>query len=239
MIRDKFKLQDMRIDLFRDLDPHILQKWEDIAVSYHLKAGEKLYSQGELATAFYIILQGGVRLVEYTPGGKAVTIKVYGKRDFFGLLALTREHKHAATVEAVGDTRIIAFRAGEARQLLTEHGIVAVRLLDCMTTHVHHSHDRIRHLAAEKTEKRLARALLHFHRKFGYVEGQRYVIDAELSQRDISEFTGTTIETVNRYLRTWEKSGWIELSYKHIDILDPHALEDIAAAASQHGYMPE
>lgn len=239
MTRDKFKLRDLNIELFRDLKLSMLQKWEEIAVVYQLEAGENLYTQGEFASSFYIILEGGVRLVEYTPEGKAVTVKMYGENDFFGLLALSYEHKHAATVEAVDISRIIAFRAIEARQLLIQDGTVAVRLIDCLTHHVHHAHDRIRHLAAEKTEKRLARALLHFHRKFGSLVDGRYVINADLSQRDISEFTGTTIETVNRYLRQWEKEGWIELSYKHIDILDPNQLESIAASISVHGYMPE
>lgn len=239
MTRDRFKLQDLSLMLFHDLDTTSLRKWEEIATLYQLEAGGKLYTQGERATAFYIVLEGGVRLIEYTPGGKAVTIKVYGKHDYFGLPALTHEHKQTATVESINNTRIIAFRAKEARQLLTENAKIAIRLIDCMTRHVHHSHDRIRHLAAERTENRLARALLHFHRKFGTIEGHRYVINAELSQRDISEFTGTTIETVNRYLRAWEKAGWIELSYKHIDILAPGELEKIAATTNGYGYMPE
>jgi len=239
MTRDKLKLKNLNLSLFEDLTPSQLQDWEQIAVLYRLVAGDKLYTQGEIARCMYIILKGGVRLVEYTASGKAVVVKVYGAGDMMGLLSLTQEHKHAATVEAVSETHIIGFRSTEARQLMTQQGIIAMRLVDHLSNHVHHAHDRIRHLAAEKTEQRLARAILHFHKKFGVVRGDVHIITAEISQRDIAEFTGTTIETVNRYLRTWEKLGWIALSYKHIDILQVQELENIAASLPQNGYMPE
>lgn len=239
MTRNKFKLRNLKLKLFRDLNPSIVTTWESIATVYQMKAGETLYSQGEVARTFFIILEGGVRLVEFTPSGKAVTIKVYGQGDMFGLLALSYEHQHAATVEAVSNTQIIAFRADAARELLKQDGTIALRLLGHMTEHVHHAHERIRHLAAEKTQQRLARAILHFYKKFGTLHDDLHVINAELSQRDIAEFTGTTIETVNRYLRDWEKRGWIQLSWKHIDIVQPEKLEEIAASINQYGYIPE
>ncbi len=237
MTRDKLKLKELNLPLFAGLNSAQLKEWENIAILYRLEPDDSLYTQGEISRCMYIILKGGVRLVEYTASGKAVAVKVYGAGDMIGLLSLTQEHKHAATVEAVDETHIIGFRSKEARQLLIEQGLVAMRLIDHLSNHVHHAHDRIRHLAAEKTEQRLARAILHFYKKFGRFQNGVYTIMAEVSQRDIAEFTGTTIETVNRYLRTWEKRQWISLSYKHIDILQAQELENIAASLS--GYLPE
>ena len=234
MTRNRFKLYDLNISLFDGLNAATLQKWEEIAVMYQLEAGEKLYTQGDIAQTFYIIVQGGVRLIEYTPDGKAVIIQTYGKGDLFGLLALSYEYKHTATVEAIDVTQVLAFRATDAHELLARQSKLALRLIACLSQNIYHYHNRIRHLAAEKTEKRLAHALLDFYKKFGIVQNDRYVIQAELSQRDLSQFTGTTVETVNRYLRTWEKQGWIALSYKHIDILKPEKLEAIAASLSSN-----
>lgn len=239
MNRHKITLHDLDLPLFSGISDQIVNEWDKIATIYTLYPEQKLYQHGNDAKAFYMILSGGVRVVEYTPEGKAVTVKVYGQGDIIGLLSLTLKHRHTGTVEAVKESRIVSFRSDEARDLLEKYGEIAMRLVDCLTQHVNHAHDRIRNLAAEKTEKRLARALLHFHHKFGHIEDNVYVIDAELSQRDISEFTGTTLETVNRYLRKWEEHGWIRLSYKHVDILQPYELEQIAASISQHGYMPE
>lgn len=239
MPRNLVTLETLQIGLFADMPANELQQWATIATLHHLDIGDCLYRQGERANAFYIILAGGVRLMEFTPTGKVVTIKVYSAGDIFGLLALSQVHIQAATVEVVSPARVLAFRAEEARLLLQQNGVVAARLLAHVVEHVHHAHDRIRHLAAEKTEQRLARAVLHFHKKFGIIHEDIHVIEAEISQKDISEFTGTTIETVNRYLRDWEKRGWIRLAWKHIDILDPTALEAIAASVTSMGYLPE
>jgi len=200
---------------------------QSIARYQTLVAGQHLFNQGDTARAFYVVLSGGVRLVEHTTEGKALNLKVYGPGDVFGLLAIAGGFTYHAGVVALTTSDVIAFDGVQTRQLLHQHPDLALRIIDELVDHVHHSHDRIRQMAVEKVRRRVARALLHFCSKFGQTEPDNRV-SANFSQKDIAEFTGTTIETVNRFLREWEKLGYIEWKRMRIILLEPEKLHQIA-----------
>ena len=228
------------IAVFQDLSSEAIKALAHIAVAYELESGNPLYQVGDYATQFYVVVSGGIRLVESTVEGKAVNLKIYGPGDVFGLLAFTRDYRHESSAVTIRPTIVLGFNGSEAREVAKHHSDFAVKVIDCLTEHTHHAHDRIRNLAAEKTEKRLAGALLHFHSKFGHEQDGNLIISADLTQRDISEFTGTTLETVNRQLRSWEKAGYIQLSRKRIDILDKQSLQNILnVETTSSGHMPE
>lgn len=228
MTRDKAEIQLSEIVFFKHLSLNVLEAIRQIATLCRLKTGEILISQGSSSQAFFIVQEGAMRLVRYMPDGKAFNLKMYGKGDMFGLLSISGEFYHHASVEAVNETDVIAIPASDARVLMATYPEFAITLVDWLVGHVHETHERIRSLAVERTERRLARALLHFHAKFGVIENGRNVITVELSQKDIAEFTATTFESVNRILRSWKKADYVDYNRTAIVILDPEKLQRIA-----------
>jgi CRP-like cAMP-binding protein len=202
-----------------------------VARTVYLNPQDILLGQCETIRAFYVIVEGGVRLVEYTPDGQSVALKIYGPGDVFGLLAVSGSYPHPTQIESIHDSVLVAFDGQDARRLMSTYPEVALLVIDLLTEHVHHAHQRIRQMAAEKVDRRLARTLLHLCDKFGRDDGQIISIDAPLSQRDLAEFTGTTVETINRTLTAWEKRGVVRCSHRHIDVLDRAALVGIAENA--------
>lgn len=234
MTRNKFEIDFTNLAVLASLPSHVLEALKSIATLYALQAGEPLFQQGDFSHAFYIVQEGGVRLVEHTDNGQDVNLKVYGPGDLFGLLAISGAYPHPARIEAAIDSLIIGISGQQARQLILEHPELGVLFIDLLVDHVHHAHERIRHMAAERTEQRLARAILHFSDKFG-VELDGGPSEIALSQQDIAEFTGTTLETVNRLLRRWSKAGLIALQRRQINILDRSALQALANAMAEPG----
>lgn len=217
-----------QIPFMSDLDTPTLIAIREIARLHHLMPREFLFHQGDLASAVYIIQKGGVRLVEYTSDGQVVNHKVYGQYDIFGMLAVSGAYPHPASIEAIDESWIICLPGESARRVMGEYPQFALLLIDLMVKHIHHAHDRLRQMAAERVEQRIARALLHYHRKFGVIENGEHVIDVTLSQQDIAEFTATSVESVNRTLRAWHRQGIVACSRQHVDILDAAALSQIA-----------
>jgi CRP/FNR family transcriptional regulator, nitrogen oxide reductase regulator len=215
--------------VFEPLDEVVLNALKQQAVLYRLKRRELLYQQGEEAHSIYLIQQGGVRLIEHTSDDQQVNIKVYGAGDLLGLLAISGSYAHPSSAEAIDDTQVIGI-AGEAmRKLMRCHAVLGLLVVDLLIHHVHHAHSRIRHLVAERVEQRLARGLLHYCEKFGQLTSDQIIaIDITLSQQDMAEFSGTTVETVNRTLKIWEDKGYIRRSRQHVDVLNRDALAHIA-----------
>lgn len=213
---------------FSGLDGCVLDAMMRHAVVYRLKRRELLYQQGEEAHSIYVIQQGGVRLIEHTSDGQQVNIKVYGTGDLLGLLSISGSYPHPSSAEAIDDTQVIGISGDTMRQLIGCHPVLGLWIVDLLVNHVHHAHSRIRHLVAERVEQRLARGLLHYCEKFGHRVDDDFVsIDITLSQQDMADFSGTTLETVNRTLKAWEDKGYIRRARQHIDVLNCSALAQL------------
>lgn len=217
------------------LDHTVLRALEGIGTTYALDGGQFLYRQGDSARALYIVASGGVRLVEHTEDGQDVQLKVFAQGEIFGLLAISGEYPHPASIQALDKSIVVGIPGGATRELVRQHPALALLLIDLLVDHVHHSHSRIRQFAAERVERRLARALLHYGDKFGTITSGVVSIDISLSQKDLAEFVGTTVETVNRTLKSWEQREYIRRSRQHIDLLDRLALMAVAEEALYMG----
>lgn len=216
------------IAAFKPFSPQLLSALRDNAQVYCLKPQEILLYQGDVIHSFYAVLEGGVRLVEQDEKGTSVTLKIYGPGDIFGLLAVSGHYTHPAQIEAIHHSMVIAINGQSTRQLVLEYPELGLAIIDLLTGHVHHAHQRIRYMTAERVDRRLARTLLHYSDKFGKQQCGKISIDVPLSQRDLAEFAGTTVETINRTLTQWSKQGIVASAHKHIDILDREALVAIA-----------
>lgn len=216
------------LPVFQTFSVQLLEALRLNAQVYHLKPQETLLFQGDQIRSFYVILKGGIRLVEYGDSGPSVTLKIYGPGDIFGLLAISGSYPHPTQIEAIHDSTVLAFDGNTTRNLILEYPELGLAIIDMLNQHVHHAHRRIRHMAAERVDRRLARTLLHFCDKFGKENCSGSIsIDVPLSQRDLAEFTATTVETINRTLTQWSKQGFIACSHKHIDVLNREALTTI------------
>jgi CRP-like cAMP-binding protein len=189
-----------------------------------------------MAQAFYVVLDGGLRLVEHTAEGKAVHLKLYGQGDVVGLLAVSGAYPYPAGAEAICNSTVASITGAETRQLILEQPSLALLIIDMLVNHVHGAHARLRQMASERVEQRLARTLIHYAEKFGHWVDNELSIDVPLSQQALADFVGTALETINRTLSKWEKQGWIRISRQHIDILQPlvlHELVDSVAALAE------
>ncbi len=205
--------------VFHDLDNALLEALSQCAVSHRLVPGDVLYHQGEMAESFFVVKSGAVRLIENTIDGQVMNLKVYGPGDIFGLLSVSGSYPHPSEVHATDESEVIALSGSHVRDLMFRFPELAVRVLDLLIAHIHHAHERLRQMAVERVEQRLARAMVLFAAKFGEVTGEGIAIDLSLSQRQLAEYTGTSVETVNRTLKNWEQRGIIVCSRQHVDIL--------------------
>lgn len=214
-----------QVPLFQSLSKPTLQAIERSTYLYPLQRGQTLFHIGDMAQSFYVVLEGGVRLVEESEG-RSVHLKIYGKYDTFGLLAISGGYPYPHRCEAVEQSIVACFKGEDSRRLMLSHPDFALVLLDELVHHVHEAHARLRQMFTERVEQRLSRALLHYADKFGSpLENNAISIDVVLSQQALADFLGTTLETVNRILKQWEKNGWIRVSRQHIDILEADALK--------------
>lgn len=217
-----------RSPLFRGAGKAELEAAMESGRSCHFRRGEFLFHQGEPAVAFYVIIEGRVRLSQVTPEGHQVIIRFVGPGDGLGIIVVLSNTTYPLAAEAVADTTALRWGYEAAIELMAEFPRLALNGMRLVAGRFQDLQNRYRELATERVEQRVARALMRLARQTGKRTEEGVLLDLPLSRQDLGEMTGTTLYTVSRILSGWEQAGLITSGRERIVICNPHGLVAIA-----------
>ena len=187
-----------------------------------------LFLEGQPASVFYLIARGKVKITQTSPEGEEVILHVAEPGQVIGALPTLGEGNYPASAETLEACVSFSIEAVEFESVLLAHPLVMRRLLTFASLQLQVSHRRLRELATERVERRIARTLTRLASQLGRKQGASIEIDAPLSRQDLAEMSGTTIYTVSRTLKRWQGDGLVRSGRQKIVILNPHGLVTIA-----------
>src|SRR3712207_8449100 len=95
------EVQSLRqVPMFRDVDPARLKLLAFTSERVQFASGQRFFSQGDLADAAYLILQGRVIVTLSTPAGE-LTVAELGQHALVGEMGILCDHPRSATVTPV------------------------------------------------------------------------------------------------------------------------------------------
>jgi signal transduction histidine kinase len=100
-----------------------------------LKAGETLISSGDPADAFYIMLEGGLRVTKFY-GDQEILLGEAIPGEFFGEIEILLEMPHSVLIRAVADSRLFQLPRAEFWALLRCSSVVAIEIMRTLATRV-------------------------------------------------------------------------------------------------------
>lgn len=229
-----FSLSTLHLDLlanaplFRGLQSDEIQAVVEIAHQRQVRRKAYFFHQGEMATTFYVIVNGRVRLSQLTPEGHQVIIRFMGPGDGIGIIVALSNTTYPVSAEAITDCQALAWDAEMVVQLMERYPRLAINGMRLVAWRFHELQERYRELATERVEQRVARALLRLARQAGKRTEGGVLLDLPLSRQDLAEMTGTTLFTVSRICSKWEQVDIIETGRERVIICNPHSLVTIA-----------
>jgi CRP-like cAMP-binding protein len=193
-----------------------------------LEKGSALFEQGGAADRFFVLAEGHLKVTQVTPDGHQVVVRYINAGEMFGCVAVTGQQAYPGTASAATDSTVVAWSAAEASDLVEKHPKFGTHILRMMGGRVQEAHARMREMATERVERRVARALLRLAREAGKRTEAGIEIDMPLSRQDVAEMTGTTLYTVSRLLSAWEQDGVVDAGRQRVVIKKPEALVKVA-----------
>lgn len=190
--------------------------------------GDTILLEGQDAGAFHLVSQGKVKVVQTSAEGTEIILHIFEPGGILGALPTVGEGTYPASAIALEPVKTYFITAADFEDLMIRHPRVMRNLLRFATRMLQAAHRRLRELATERVERRIARTLTRLTAQLGKESESGVSIDAPLSRQDLAEMSGTTLYTVSRTLKAWEREGLIKASRKHITILRPHELVVIA-----------
>ncbi|MBX3183763.1 MAG: cyclic nucleotide-binding domain-containing protein [Polyangiaceae bacterium] len=102
-----------RIGLFGALSSEALQHLSANLTVVTPGSGEVIFSEGETASEFYVLLEGEVEVVKQSKTGVDARVALLGVGDWFGEMSVIDVQPRSATVRALAPSRLLKIRAAD------------------------------------------------------------------------------------------------------------------------------
>ena len=213
---------------FRDVKENALRELLAQAGSHHISKDANIFSQGQTAEEFFLLLDGHVRVVKLTPQGEQFVPRYISAGELFGIAIALGLEEYPATAVAARDCVVLSWPNSLWPDLVANHPTFASNTYAMVGQRLSETQQQLAELATEHVEQRVAHAILKLANQTGKKTEDGIVIDFPVSREDISDMTGTTLHTVSRLLSAWETAGWVKSGRKQITLTDGHRLVMIA-----------
>lgn len=183
-----------------------------IAVERSLKPGEFVFWDGDAADWFYIVANGRVKVLKHASTGKEFIIAFFGPGEMFGEVAVFENRPYPASAQAVGDTMVLGIKREEFLAFLAQRPEVALRIIYVLGGRLRDAQARLKDIAGERVEQRVASVLLMLSGKLGP--------GLPFTRQEIADMAGTTTETAIRVMSRLRQRGLIRSARGKTIILD-------------------
>jgi CRP-like cAMP-binding protein len=188
--------------------------------------GQVLFCEGEPADSVWAVAAGKVHILKSGPDGREIVLEVIAPEELFGAIAAIEDRPYPASAVATADGSVWRVAASVVRDLCRLYPTLRGAIMGQVAARLRSAHDRLRSVALERVEQRLARALLTLAPKIGVDEDGNTSLD--VTRQELADMTGTTVETAIRITSRWQSAGLIATSRRHIVLLDQAQLQQIA-----------
>lgn len=146
--------------LFVGLDREsIVQLLHGAAPRLHAKQ-HMIFEQGDEAAAFYIVLDGWVKVFRPSVSGDEAVFGVFTSGETFGEAAMFLGGRYPAAAQAVEDSRLVAVHSNVIREQLKRHPDLVFQMLGAMSRHLHSLVNQVEQLQTRSSAQRLAQFLV-------------------------------------------------------------------------------
>jgi CRP/FNR family transcriptional regulator len=134
----------------------------------------------------------------------------------FGEVAVFENKPYPASAQAVIETKVLSINRDDFLKFLTNRPQVALRIINVLGGRLRDAQNRLRDIAGERVEQRIAGVLLMLASKFGFT--------LPFTRQEIADMTGTTIETAIRVMSSFRERKIIRSTRGKIIIIDNEKL---------------
>ncbi len=194
------------------------------ATERRVRRGQMIFQRGDKGSSMMVVLRGRIRISSVSSDGKEVTLNVINPGEIVGELALLDGKPRSNDGAATEDTLLLVVERRHFIPFLQRNQDLTLRLLSVLCDKLRRTSVALEEIALFDLPVRLARVLLKLADDYGRASPTGVRIDLKLSQRDLSNLVAASRESVNKQLRTWRESGWVELEDGFIILLRPEAL---------------
>ena len=215
-------------DLFSQLDTSELEKLAAIARDRRLESDDILFSAGDRARGFYVLLEGKIKLYKISADGKEYILRVVGGGQTFAEAAAFSGLAYPVFAESMSQCRLVYFDASEFRSLIQQSPQLALNMIATMASLLQSLNQKIEDLSLREVAARLCRHLLAQARKQKGEADDGVTFQLETTKSALAARLGTISETLSRTFKKLQQREIVKVDRDKVTLLDCSQLEQIA-----------
>jgi CRP-like cAMP-binding protein len=178
--------------IFAGLEDDEIMELTRLCTEKYLSTGEYAFWEDDQPDWFYLLAEGKIKVLKHSSTGKDFIIAFFEPGEIFGEVAVFENRAYPASAQAVVDSIALGIRREDFLKFLSRRPEVALRIINVLGERLRMASSRLRDLAGERVEQRLARTLLMLSSKLGP--------SLPITRQDMADMAGTTTETAIRFL---------------------------------------
>jgi CRP-like cAMP-binding protein len=194
------------------IDPYVMQLLGNITEGKRVltfRKAEKIYSQGDLADAIFLIQSGKVKMTVVSSAGKEAVIGMLASHSFLGEGALVGQTLRVSSSTAMEASVVIRIEKQVMGRALLEQPKLSEKFIAALLVRNIDLEEDLCDQLFNHSEKRLARVLLKLARLQQHANAE----DARmpmLSHETLAEMVGTTRSRITHFINKFRTMGLID-----------------------------
>ena len=186
----------------------ILEKYDAVRRLY--KKSEVIFDKDKLATHYYQIISGAVKMNNFNDEGREFIQGFFYAKQCFGEPPLFLNRTYPANAEAIEDSELICISKTNFLKLISENPSVSIMMIENLAQRLHYKSVMAAEISTQDSEHRLLQLFDYSIAYFNFKkEEDGYHI--ELTRQQIGDLTGLRVETVIRTIKTLEKKEELKI----------------------------
>lgn len=213
--------------LFSGLNDEDLATLAAITVKRSFRKGEALFSEGEEATGFYLLVDGHLKLCRVSPDGREKVLHFVRPGETFAEAAFFGDGRYPAEARALETGEALFLPRQGFMELMGSKPQFALNLVVSLSLSLRRFARQIEELTFADVTSRLASFLLKRAAEKSTSYGGITYLELGLKKGELAAQLGTASETISRTFRKLKEEGIIELEGRKVTILQMDRLQQL------------
>ena len=190
------------------IEIELLEKYEAVRKRY--KKAEIIFEKDHLATHYYQIISGAVKMNNFNDEGREFIQGFFYADQSFGEPPLFLDRTYPANAEATEDSELLCISKNNFLKLITENHDVSIKIIENLAQRLHYKSVMAAEISTHDSEHRLLQLFDYSITYFNFKKDKNgYYID--LTRQQFGDLTGLRVETVIRTIKILEKKGELKI----------------------------
>lgn len=208
--------------LFADLDHSSISELAAIARVKTFNKDSIIFSEGDNASAFYLLSSGGVDLVKISPDGREKLVRGVKRGETFAEAAVFSGDTYPATAIARSACELVAIEKRAFIALVRQNPDVSFKIMGVMARLLRHFNSLLADVSLGSVSTRLAKYLVARSK-----ETKSLAFDLGMQKKELAFHLGTVPETISRTFKKFQTGGFVAVYGKWVKIRNIEGLKHV------------